>query len=173
LDPFSAIHNRLWAVLEAVPQITAAVPERNRVKADRRGPAKTATRSGLAALLDILPAPGGGGSFKSSSSSATFVQNFVIRLRTPDPELTRTVFPLKWRILSALANAGDNLGLGFVTQIALVDLDEPLAPLDGTTDPDEDPAPPGWAAVVGVSVRFNVSTAELMSAAVPAAEPRT
>lgn len=169
MDPFSAIHGRLWEILEAVPQITGPVPAANRIRADKRGPAKTATRSGLSALLDILPAPGGGGNFRSSSSSATFVQNFVIRLRTPDPELTRTVFPLKWRILSALANAGDNLGLPFVTQIAIVDLDEPLAPADGNVDADEDPAPPGWAAVVGISVRFNVSLAELTSAALPAA----
>lgn len=147
-DPFTQTLEKLWQLLEEHEGFSALVRLGNRIKGGAAG--KTASLPADLPEVRIEPAGGKVELFATSSSSRA-VQEFSIIVSTGDKTAEAAMFPLKWQLLKALGDAGDNLGLSFVRKVRVTDLAEKAPPKAG------------WAAWLTVAVEMWLPTVELRS----------
>jgi hypothetical protein len=150
-DPFSQIDAALWAQAEADADFTASVRAGNR----RRTGVKVGRLPADAPEVDLFPVPGGAIDLFQTSSSSRFIQNFAFAVKTQTQTPAEGIFPIKWILIRAMAQAQDKLGLPeLVTKVRFTDSVETR---------ENELARNGWQMLLGVTVEFRVANTSLQT----------
>jgi hypothetical protein len=151
-DPWTQTLDRLWAILEANALFTSLVRPGNRVKLTGPGdgnPLKDNVQEGDLPELYIEPTVETA-QFATSSKSVRLAPSWSFHLATNDMRVSARVGPVKWAILKALHDAGEHLGLDFVTSARLT------TGLLSSYDPMENRGTKGWTALLTVTVTWDL-----------------
>jgi len=163
-DPYTLVHDALWAALEAHSDFTNLVPVGNRIKfsGDDRSPIKdritSADTPDVRIAMRSLTCRDTGASGPSEMDRV----QFNVELATGDQRLDARAFPIVWAIRQAIFNADAALkAIEFNSKTAWV-----LNPHTGTVDfglaqDKETRGIIGWAAVVSVEFHLWFSKTDL------------
>lgn len=155
LDPFSAVYNRLWDVLESNERWRALVLPGNRISyAKQSQPRQKGAKRSAGDLPEavLIPAPTGvAPNLSATSTSAHVAQLYNLRVHFDDPRVHRSVFPMKYALLSAFAGQPDDLGLADVARHRVVDVTD-----DSLGDTAQLYAAGGWASVYTIDVLLSL-----------------
>lgn len=162
-DPYTLVHDGLWAVLEANTDFTTLVPELNRIKfsGTNRSPIKdkiaTADTPDVRISMRVLTIREGG----ASNGEFDRVQ-FNIELATGDQRLTARAFPIVWAIRQALF-AGDATlaAIEFNSKTNWISCAQPGNVDFGIANDAENRGIVGWAAIASVEIQLFFSKADL------------
>lgn len=150
-DPFTQAYDALWDVLEAHPAFGDRFKLANRIKftgnRTQDDPRKDNVGVGDLPEIDIRPT-GGPTDLWFTHTDSRAVRHFQIGITTQDLRADRGLFPLDWELLRALAKLEGNLGLPFVVDVTLEEVDHAL---EGT---DFNRGTSRWVAVFDVVVTF-------------------
>ena len=121
-DPFTQVYKKILSILQNDPFVQALVRSANWITFDNPNPFKRNAQPGDAPEILIEPVTGQD-QWAETSTSAKGTVVWSIKIATQDPRLYFTdafgnrtgIFPLRWAVMRALYQAGDNLdGLSFV-----------------------------------------------------------
>jgi hypothetical protein len=155
-DPFTLVHDALWAALEANSDFTDAVPEQNRIKfsGNDRSPVKDRITSADTPDVRIV--------MQSLAARETGVSNgefdrvrFLIELATGDQRLDARAFPIVWAIRQAIYSADEAMAaVEFNAKTGWI-----LSPHTGIidfsiSDDVTNRGIIGWAAIIGVEFQL-------------------
>lgn len=162
-DPYTLVHDGLWAVLEDNTDFTTLVPELNRIKfsGTNRSPIKdkitTADTPDVRISMKMLTIR------ESGTSNGEFDRvQFNIELATGDQRLTARAFPIVWAIRQALF-AGDDIlnAIEFNAKTSWILCAEPGNVDFGIANDAENRGIVGWAAVASVEFQLFFSKTDL------------
>lgn len=162
VDPFTRVYDALVALFANHDGVQDLVKTGNLIdySGDRTEPTKENIQAGDVPELEVRPA-GGEGQLWFSSTSATVVRRYAVGLTTGDLRAAKSLFPLEWQLIRALAGTTDDLGLSFVHKVSIEGFDEEREATDrhrGTR---------GWVAVFAVVVEMNFDKKNHLLAAEP------
>ncbi len=156
-DPFTQTFDTLWQLLESHEGFSRHVRLGNRIKFSggptdpRRGSLQSAD------LPEVRIVPDGGKmELFATSTSSRAIQDYRVIITTGTLQADKSLLPLKWELMKALAGGGDNLGLTFVRKVRITELRESM-------ERDHSPAINGWSAVLTVSVEMWFANSQLQS----------
>ena len=144
VDPWTQVHDRIWAILEADPDFAAAVRPANRIKLtenDGANPFKENVQAGDLPECVVEPTTSTDEPAKTSMS-ASVTQAWSVKVATNDLRWHKAAGPMRWILLKAFAAAGDNLGLDFVVKTRI------NSSLSNTYDPIENRGTQGWTVLL-------------------------
>ncbi len=162
-DPYTLVHDGLWAVLEANAAFIAAVPEPNRIKfsGTNRSPIKdkitTADTPDVRISMRMLTVR------ETGTSNGEFDRvQFNIELATGDQRLTARAFPIVWAIRQALF-AGDALlhAIEFNSKTDWISCSQPGNIEFAIANDADNRGIIGWAAVASVELQLFFSKTDL------------
>lgn len=158
-DPFTQVHDAIWATLEGHAPLASMVRLGNRIKrttGDGRGsdgitPVKQGLSHGDMPELDLMSA---GGAVNQKGSLIEITHTWEIALRTDDPYLDVQTFPVYWELIRAFVTAPCDLGLpGLVDNSRLGNY---------TTDEQLERAiARGWLTLLTIETRMTLEKAKI------------
>lgn len=162
VDPFTLVYNALVAQIADHDGVSDLVKKGNLIgyAAGNTDPTKGNIQSGDVSELEVRPA-GGDAQLWWSKTSAEVSRRFVVGLTTGDLRVEKSLFPLEWELLRAIASTTNNLGLSFVTKVSIDGFDEER------TGMDEHRGTKGWVALFSVVVEMHLNRQEHLLAAEP------
>ena len=122
-DPYTRVHNAIWAILEQYPPFTELVRAGNRIKLTGQPVnIKAEVEAGDLPEVEVVPADDAGYEWGSTANSLVDTAMYRINVFTGTMQLDdprRGLYPLKWALISAL-RFNPRLGLPFVEDARLV-----------------------------------------------------
>lgn len=103
-NPFTIVHDALWAMLESSSEFTDLVPVGNRIKfsGDNSDPLKSQAITTDYPEVRIVPAGGMAHIYRTSNSSS-FNQSFAVQILSGDQRVDFLHFPLQWIVYRVFA----------------------------------------------------------------------
>lgn len=157
-DPFTQAYDAIWNYLEASNGFTSRVRLANRIKltGTDKGPYKDKAR--WADLPEALLEPDTASVhfFKTNTGhGAEMVYN--LRITSGALRLHASMFPVMWETFKALEDAGDTLGLSFVTKVRVGEFGI------SRDDTEANRGKKGWSAHLPIEVSFHFDRAWSLS----------
>ena len=164
LDPFNAVYDAVWTMLNAHEGFTDLCKVGNRETFGTGAsvdPDRAIASEGDMPLLGIIPA-GGTANLLATSSESAFTEKYQAVVITGDKRIGTKLNPLRWQIIRALSNWITEL-TGFkwndrdfcVTLLQVADTSTAIDVTKGVT---------GWTAVISIHVDIRFPTAMLQQA---------
>jgi len=162
-DPYTLVARALWGLLEASPQFCALVKAGNRIKFDHefRSPVKAEVSSADMPEVRIVITSSTPGPNNTSCSHRDTVK-WEIQISTGDKRMTSMLFPLRWVIFRAMADASRVLlqtvdwhGEKFVKTC------RPASVSDGRSQSDLNRGIVGWASLWAIETDLWFSTSSV------------
>ena len=163
-DPFTLVHNALWALLEAHQGFVNLVPANNRIKftGDLRAPIKDQISTADLPEVRIVPT-GGEAHLKRTSNSSSVLKRWEIQVSTGDQRVdyTKGVFAVEWEILIALQDWITALKAITWTSKPFVVTAKPATVREGVTEADLNRGIKGWSALWACEVEMFFQTSDM------------
>lgn len=155
-DPYTLTYRALWAMLERSDRFSAVVRPGNRIKLDGvdRAPFKEDISEADLPEVRIVEIDSTPQLYRASNCDTDTVK-YEIQVSTGDQRLTRLLYPLKWIIFCAMADATDYLRQAVVwhgTNPVVSAL--PVSVASGVSTLDLNRGLKGWSGVWAVQVQF-------------------
>ena len=162
VDPFTLAYDALVALFADHEGVQHLVKKGNLIAytGGSGDPTKGNIQPGDVPELEVRPA-GGEAQLWFTSSSAAVIRRFVVGLTTGELRVDKSLFPLEWELLRAIAGTTNNLGLSFVVKVSIEGFDEER------TGTEEHRGTKGWVALFSVVVEMNFSRQDHLLAAEP------
>ena len=162
VDPFTRVYDALVALIADHDGVKHLLKKGNLIdySGGRDDPTKSNVQSGDLAEIEIRTA-GGDALLWFSSDSSMVGRRYSVGITTGDLLVDKSLFPLEWELLRALAGAKDDLGLSFVHKVSIEGFDEER---EGT---DRHRGTKGWTALFNVVVEMTFDKKKHLLAAEP------
>ena len=147
MDPFTEVMAAIWTLLESSSVFTGLVEEKNRIKLNLGSDKPVKTEFSVADFPMVVIEPGGNENvnMSKSSSAASFIQRYIVKMYDGDKRPTKKFLPLKWNMFCIFANTDLNFSLDYVRNITLSDMSDEVG---------DDEIHPGWRVVFFIDVEM-------------------
>lgn len=159
-DPFTLVHNAIWALLEADTTLTAAVAVTSRIKFTGSDRMPIKEERGAADRPELRVRPLAGKAHQHRTSNGSSVQRtWLVELATGEQRVDEDLYPIEWEIYRAMADWPDTLaaltwnGKEFAKDLTMGEIQNELGGGEINIR--------GWRGVMAISVEMWFDTSDL------------
>lgn len=145
-DPFTQMYNALFQALASDPFLQTFIQPANTVSwvTENPEPAKTEVSQADLPEIQLLPAV-----TEIDWQTTVWIRvdcEYTVQITTGDLRVQKELFPIQWGIVRAISQAGDSLGLSFVSKVRTKMFTNQI------NDPAVQRGVEGWVSLVKVNV---------------------
>lgn len=164
-NPFNLVHNKLWDMIERVPDVDDIVAKGNRIKYNStvsRDIEKQRIQAADVPELSLVT-EGGPVRMQNTSSTTMITRRWTWVIATGDKRLNEFLFPVEWMLIGALLNWKSELTALEWDSQRFVHRCDVLDTLEGMTAQDRNRNMVGWSSLWRCEVEMHFKTSDIIT----------